>query len=181
MQKEPLTPKSKDYKAVESLYKAAFPAEEQAPLLFLFQRAKKDFIEFSAYYDGEALIGIVYQVAWGNIIYIVYLAVDATIRSKGCGSKILDEIKESYPDKRILLNIEVADETADNNPQRIKRKQFYARNGFADTGVKIKMFGVTYDMLSYNGPCSAKEFLTLHKKFLGPIIYAFMKPKLLSQ
>jgi len=110
----------------------------------------------------------------------MYLAIDASQRAKGYGSQILSQIREAYPNNRIILNIEAEDETADNNAERKKRKQFYMRNGYSSAGVFLKIMGVTYELLVCSGDCTAKEFLRLNKKFMGSLLFLFFKPKLVN-
>ena len=68
---------------------------------------------------------------------ILYLAVNDKIRSKGYGSAILQCIKQRFSNKAIALNIEPLDPKSDNYAQRIKRFEFYLKNGFVDTHYQI--------------------------------------------
>jgi len=172
--------KFKDFRAVANIYTSAFPPSGQAPMWFLLHRAKKTHIKFNAYYDGERVIGLAYFVVYARACYVVRLAVDTECQSKGYGSQLLDSIKAAYPNNRIILAIEMEDENADNNEQRKKRRQFYLRNGFVSTGISSELKGVTYDLLVCNGECTPAEFFVLYKKFLGAIVFAFLKPRLVS-
>jgi len=174
-----ITKNAKDFPVVASLYASAFPAAEQAPMPYLLKRAMKDYVDFHAYYDGEVFVGFTYSMTRENLTFIMYLAIDANHRAKGYGSQILSHIKEAYPNNRIILNIEIEDETAENNAERKKRKQFYMRNGYHSSGVFLKIMGVTYELLVCNGDCTAEEFLTLNKKFMGSLLFLFFKPKLI--
>jgi len=178
---ETVTTGLKEYRKVVKLYKSAFPKEEQAPMFFLLQRAKKDYIHFNAYYDNEALIGIAYLIVYDRISYVLYIATDAAVRSKGYGSQIIKHIKTQYPDNRIILNIEEEDEHANNIEQRKIRKQFYIKNGFTSPEIFMKLFGVTWELMVYNGTCTARDFLKLHKKALGPFIYYCTRPFISNQ
>jgi len=40
------------------------------------------------------------------------------------------------------------DENAANNEQRKRRREFYLRNGFKETGHGLKYFGVDYEIMS---------------------------------
>lgn len=52
------------------------------------------------------------------MVFILYLAVNDKIQSKGYGNKILNIIKENNMDKEITLNIKPLDKNADNYQQR---------------------------------------------------------------
>lgn len=175
----PITKNFKDFQMIEALYKSAFPEAEQAPMWFLLRRAKKDHIEFNAYYDGKVFAGFAYLISHSNVTFVLYLAIDSGHRSKGYGSQIINQIREAYPNNRIVLSIEAEDEHAENNAQRKKRKQFYQKNGYASSGFFLEMRGVTYEVLMCNGACTSAEFLAINKKFLGSILFSLMKPKLL--
>jgi len=172
-----ITKNLKDFPIVEALYTSAFPTAEQAPMPYLLKRTEKNYVEFHAYYDGDVFVGFTYSMTHENLTFVMYLAIDANHRAKGYGSQILNQIREAYPNNRIILNIEAEDETADNNAQRKKRKQFYMRNGYNTSGVFLKIMGVTYELLVCNGNCTAKEFLALNKKFMGSLLFLFFKPK----
>ena len=72
-----------------------------------------------------------------ELVFILYLAVNDKIRSKGYGSAILQCIKQRFSNKAIALNIEPLDPKSDNYAQRIKRFEFYLKNGFVDTHYQI--------------------------------------------
>jgi len=174
-----ITKNSKDFPIVEALYASAFPTAEQAPMPYLLKRAEKDYVEFHAYYDGDVFVGFTYVMTYDDLTFVMYLAIDASHRAKGYGSQILTQIKETYPSNRIILNIEAEDESAENNAERKKRKQFYLRNGYCASGTFMKIMGVTYELLVCNGDCTGKEFLALNKRFMGTLLFLFFKPKLI--
>jgi len=64
---EPITKKFKDFQAVKDLYTSAFPKVEQAPLWFVFWRAKNAYIDFTAYYDGDIFAGFTYIITHEDI------------------------------------------------------------------------------------------------------------------
>ena len=162
---KPVTRNSEDFQMIKTLYTSSFPKIEQTPMWFLLQRAKKDYVEFNAYYDGEVFVGFVYLMLHENLTYIMYIAIDTKHRSKGYGSQIMNHIREVYPNNRIILSIEAEDENAENNAQRIKRKQFYIKNGYSYSGISSEMRGVICETLISNGDCTTKEFLAINKKF----------------
>ena len=176
-----ITKKSKDFNLVKDLYYSAFPVSEQAPMWLLLKQAKKDFVNFVAYYDKDEFVGFTYTTTHGNLTYLLYIAINADIRSKGYGSQILNCIKDFYPDNRIILNIETEDEKADNNEERKKRKNFYTKNGYSPAGFLVNMNDGIFEMLINNGVCTSDEFLVLFKKYIGFIPSLFYKPKTIEQ
>ena len=160
-------------KDLKKLYKRAFPIEERAPYWLLKALAIKDSVKFYGIYNEKKFVGLVYNVYYKDIVFIFYLAIDETLRGQGYGTKILDSIKNKHENYRIILNIEEIDENSNNYKQRIKRKEFYIKNGFYDLNYKIKELGVTYEMLCYNKAnkkVTKEEYMQLMNNYLGSIL-----------
>ena len=94
-----------------------------------------------------------------KMIFIMFLAVDESLRTKGYGSAILKEIKNRYPDKKIMVSIEPCDDSAPDIEVRKRRKAFYRKNGYGETGYMIKLSGVVQEIMITNGDFDKKEFL----------------------
>ncbi|MEE0449606.1 MAG: hypothetical protein UC928_06895 [Collinsella sp.] len=98
-------------------------------------------------------------------IFVLYLAVNNRIRSKGYGTKMLDWLKHNT-NKIIVLNVEAIDPLAENAQQREKRISFYGRNGIVDTGCKFVDEGETYSVLTSDVEgFDAKEYESLLSSF----------------
>jgi len=169
---------SPDVSKVENLIHAQFPKNERMPMTFLLPRAEKDFVDFLAFYDKGEFCGFTYLITNNGLTFIQYLAVDGTVQSKGYGSMILDQIKAQYPNNRIVLNLQIQDEHAANSEQRIRRRAFYAKNGYQDTGIISHVHGNTLDTLILGGTTTTEEFQVLLKKFTGFLLGFFVKWKL---
>ena len=50
-----------------------------------------------------------------------------------------------------MLDIEPVDPSVPDNAMRIRRKQFYLRNGFLESGYMLKYLGLSFEIL-YAGP-----------------------------
>lgn len=165
-------------KKVKKLYNSAFPKEERIPILLLKLLARKNKAKFYGIYDNKKFVGLVYNVYYKDIIFIYYLAIDKESRGQGYGSKVLEFIKQKYSQYRIILSIEPVDKNANNYEQRIKRKEFYTKNGFRDANYTIKERNIIYDMLYCNKKVTLQEFQELIKNYFGKILYlCFYKNK----
>lgn len=165
-------------KEIKKLYREAFPRNERIPISILQLLTRKNKAKFYAIYDGEEFIGLLYNVYYKDIVLILYLAIDNKFRGKGYGSKVLDLIKQKYGKNRIILNIEQIDENSSNNKQRIKRKEFYQKNGFKSLGYTVKEGKEIYEMLCYSkndGKVSKEEYESLAKYFLRNFLYKVYK------
>lgn len=155
LQVKHITAKSDVYTYVKKLYKAAFPKEERIPMCLLMWRARVDWIQFLAFYDDGKFCGMAYIVYNNTLLDILYLAVDEKFRSQGYGQQILTYLAQSYK-RTIVLEVELPDKKASNYEQQIRRKAFYLRNGFMNTGYGIDINKVSFEILK-NKPEFQKE------------------------
>lgn len=175
--------KNKKYiNGAKELYNKAFPKNEQVPFFMLKFLARKGRANFYSIYDDDTFIGLIYIVYYEDIIFVFYLAIDESLRGRGYGSKILDEIKKKYKEYRIVLNIEEIDENSNNNAQRIRRKEFYIRNGFITLDYTVKELNIIYEMLCYsndegNKYVSKEEYNKLLNNFFGDFLYGIIYKK----
>lgn len=116
-----------------------------------------------------------------DIVFVFYLAIDEKLRGQGYGSKILNSIKSKYNNHRIILNIEEIDKSSNNYEQRVKRKEFYRKNGFYDLNYTIKEVGLIYEMMCYNKEnkeVSKEEYMELMKNYFGNILFKYVYRKI---
>jgi len=167
------------FKHIRDLYSTAFPRQEQVALPFLIRQTKKVSNKFDAFYDGDVFVGLTYTISYKDMTYLWYLATCAELRSKGYGSQIMQHLHETHADKRIILNLDVQDESAADSDIRKKRKEFYLRSGYSSTGYLCNFNGNKLDVMSINGYVAPDEFVSIFKEFFG-IMYFIAKPKILS-
>jgi hypothetical protein len=166
---ETVTRKNKDFKRVKELLITSFPKEQLLPLWLLLLSAKAKETDFLSFYDEEVLCGFAYVTTIGDISFVVYLAILPSMRSKGYGSAILNKIQSMHKAHKMLLYIDRCDEKALDYEKCLKRKQFYIKNGYMETGYLVETRKVIQEILIKNGVFDKEEFI----KFNGLI-----KPKL---
>lgn len=142
-----------DYKEVLEIYKKSFPKVEQFPILLLRLMSHLKGINSVAFYDDNKLCGFSYFLVNEETVFILFLAVNDKIRSKGYGSRIISWIKDNYPNRKIFLDVEKLEDNAVNEDQRIKRIEFYKRNGIFQTNQFFTYGNVIYEIL-----CTDKGF-----------------------
>ena len=167
------------FQHIKDLYSTAFPRQEQVPLPFLINQTKKESVKFDAFYDDDVFVGLTYTISYKDISYLWYLATRSDLRSKGYGSQIMQHLHEVHSDKRIILNLDVQDESAADNDIRKKRKEFYLKNDYTSTGYSCIFNGNKLDVMSINGHVAPDEFVSIFKEFFG-FMYFIAKPKILS-
>ena len=161
-------------KKVEKLYNSAFPKEERIPIWLLKFLARKNKAKFYGINDDKKFIGLVYNDYYKDIILIYYFAIDEELRGQGYGSRVLEYIKQKYNKNRIVLSIEQVDENSKNYKQRIKRKEFYMKNGFKESNYTIKERKVMYDMWYYSQDdkkVTSQEYQEMIKDYLSILLY----------
>ncbi|MGK7377285.1 GNAT family N-acetyltransferase [Planococcus sp. 1R117A] len=175
---EPLTKNSNEFAKVTELYDGSFPKNERIPMNLLLWKAKKDFVDFLVIYDEEIFVGFTYLITREDLTYVLYIAIDSRVRSKGYGGQALAEIKKKYPDNRIVLNIEVVDESASNYEQRVTRRKFYTRNGYEGSAYLYQDRWGLYEVMINGGKVDAEEFHALLKRFAGVLLFSVFKPQI---
>lgn len=143
---------------VKHIYKDAFPAKERMPFPMMVAMSKLWNTSFLAFYEGDTLCGFIYLAKNRKMVFVMFFAVDQKLRSKGYGSVILKEIGKRYSDKKIIISIEPCDEGVTDIDIRRRRKDFYMRNGYVETGYRMKLSGVEQEIIIANGSFSKNEF-----------------------
>ena len=162
---------------VKALYESAFPANERIPIKHLLDdKIEREFWAFFYKDDGEngavsRFCGFSNSITHGSITNIVYFAVVPELRSRGYGSKILQAIREKHPDARIVVDIEVEEDSKDAEEleRRNRRRDFYQHNGFDSSPVDYVWQGEHYRLLSAGGTVTEKEFRDFWKEILKDI------------
>ena len=145
---------------VRDIYFDSFPKNERMPFPIMVAMSKLWNTDFWGFYDNDTLCGFVYLAHNRKIVFVMFLAVDKTLRSKGYGSAILQEIQNKYPNKKIIISIEPCEPNSPDIKLRTKRKDFYMRNGYKETGYMMKLNGVVQEIIIINGEFSKKQFRT---------------------
>lgn len=152
-----ITEQSNELAQIEEIYRNAFPDNERKPLSPLLQDTS-GCSEVISFYDKDLFCGFACLLTQRDITHIIYFAIDDHLRGKGYGSAALTAMHEMKPLNRIIVDIETEKKLAFNNQQRRKRKQFYLRSGYIESGVKYNWRKESYEILVYGGTISKQEF-----------------------
>ena len=96
---------------------------------------------------GAEPCGFAFNVIAGEFVYVVYLAVNAHVRSNGYGSRMLAQIRKAHAGRTAVLEIEPMLEDAPNYAQRVRRLAFYERNGFSRADYVLREDEMDYEVL----------------------------------
>lgn len=162
---------------IKRIYFEAFSKKERMPFPMMVAMSKLWNTQFWGFYDGDAPCGLIYLASNRKIIFVMFFAVDKSLRSKGYGSSILRQLKNEYPDKKIIISIEPCSANASDIALRKRRKSFYLRNGYKETGYMVKMNGVVQEIIITNGKFVKQEF----RSFLAFYSNGILWPKIWAQ
>lgn len=150
--------RSRRKQEIKQLYLAAFPKEDRMPFWMMVAMSYLRSTEFLAFYDKDDLCGFVYMATINRQTFVMFLAVPEALRSKGYGSQILAQVQSLHPNNKIVISIEPCDADAKDIDLRVRRKQFYLANGYAETGCLIRLGGKTQEIIIKNGVFHIREF-----------------------
>lgn len=177
-----LAPHSPEYGQIETLFLSAFPKEERPPFRRLKRKADQGKGDMLCAMDGDRFVGFAYMVQHQDLAYLFFLAVDEKKRGKGYGSAILQSVRRMYAGYRIFLAREQLDRNAPNYDQRVKRREFYLRNGFQDLTCAIKEADVVFDAMSVDGrPITAAEYDALISRWMGRLLKRIVDMRLIER
>lgn len=158
MHTEQITKHHPDSERVRALYEASFPEQERHPFELLLDETKTS-MELFGFYEDTLFCGFAALLNWQDISHIVYFAVPPELRGQGVGSRVLQTIHNAKRGQRIIVDIEQECVGCDNPEQRIRRRQFYLRNGYQPTEIAYHWHGDDYIILSHGGPLTHAEFI----------------------
>ncbi len=156
---------------VKALYESSFCEEERKPFSRLLQMYKRNTVDFFVITEENGtFLGFIFMESYKDLVFVDYFAIMECYRSHGVGSKTLLLItKELYSTKRILLEINMNDNSEENQ----RRKIFYIRNGFTINPYKVCVFGIRMVVMSANGSVTFAEYFKLRKHY-APVIQKFI-------
>lgn len=169
---------SHSFWTIRKLYLTAFPPIERFPFFYLYRKSISQEIDFFVLYDESKLIGLLYITKNGDTSIVFYFAILENMRNNQYGSRALEWLQTHSKTKNITLLLEWQDPTADNYEIRKRRKAFYLRNGFKETGFIHNSLDKTahYEIISTTGTFNQSEYLKAVEVLYPPNFSAEIKP-----
>lgn len=172
-----LTNDRKYLKELKALYKEAFPKEERKPFVFIEKLQKEGKCVIHSAVEGGKFAGLAIILQDEEFALLDYLAVNPEIRGSGIGSKMLDELKKIYGDKCLFLERETVLKNCDNPEQRNRRRHFYLKNGFSDSGIFINVYTVDMTLMTFGRSITFEKYSNFLRKTLGELVFNRIKVK----
>ena len=139
---------SPDIPALEEINEEAIPECERNSFRDLMDTGAT---VFGIYEDGP--VGFLVVREYKAILYLAYLAVKSELRSKGIGGKALEELVSKHADHMVVVEYEAPNPASPENELNIRRKGFYKRHGFCETG-----YFTFYDDTEFEIGCAGMKF-----------------------
>ena len=139
-----------DKKLLRKIYENSFPKEERFPFWILRCCAKGRHARLYALIDhkSDKVVGMQFTVMYPDttdiITYLMYFAIAEEHRNEGHGGRALKSLVSRLDN--VLLCIEKPSVNPDD--MKLRRKNFYLKSGFFETGYFIEDTGVVYELLS---------------------------------
>ncbi len=152
-----------------------FPPDELKPLNLLLKMVENGLCTYYALFSGQEVLSYFGLCVKGGYALVDYLAVNPNYRGQGIGTKTLTYLKQAAKNNIILVECEDT-AAAPNSAElsiRNRRIAFYERAGFKLCGVKSKLFGVDYLLLTYpeNAKNPKEGYKTVYLSMLGKDLY----------
>ena len=159
----------RERKLIKKLYLRAFPKAERKPFSTICRMAAKGMMETLIIVDQGYMAGLAITAKYKDMVLLDYFAVSEAFRGRQCGSRALKLLKERYEGQRFILEIETPDDAALNQVQRVRRKNFYLRNGMQETGIRVRLCGVPMELLSFGCSITFDEYLDIYRHAVNPV------------
>lgn len=160
---EKITENGRYWDEVNELAKEAFPPKEYLAPQKLVEMAETDTVDFFALSEQGMFVGFIVVQTYKDLAYLFFLAINPSYRSKGYGGRAIETLKAEYPGKKQVVDFEMLDDNAGNNEQRKRRRNFYLRNGYKETGLFLSYLGVDYEVFCMDADFKAEDFKEMMK------------------
>lgn len=153
MELKPITRESADKAALQAINEEAIPEQERCSMDELFDTGADGNLEVLGIYVSGEPVGFLAVRKYKRVRYLAYFAVRADLRSQGIGSAAIQELFRQHPECQTIVEYESPDFDDADRDLRLRRKHFYLRNGFYETG-----WNTCYDGMEFEIGCSDPVF-----------------------
>lgn len=159
--------KREHWKVIRNLYQSAFPDYEKKPFWLIRLKNMQGKADVWYIEEEDRFVGLGITMSAPGLILLDYFAIDEKLRGRGYGSKALRALQEQYADRRFFLEIESIFDECDNVEQRMRRKEFYLRNGMTEMKMMVNLFGTDMEVLGYNCKLEFERYKTVYEYTYG--------------
>lgn len=159
----------REWMQIYCLYRTSFPRSERKPFSIILSMHRRGKTDVWCFRRNGRFAGFAATINGGNLILLDYLAVSRGCRNAGVGSAALAELKRAYAGRGLFVEIESTGEACDDLEQRLRRQQFYRKNGLLSMGVSAYVFGVRMDLLGWNCSVDFDRYRDFYAEHYSPM------------
>lgn len=160
----------KNIRKFKKLYKESFPDSERKPYYLMQYLKHKGIMELFELSDNGVFCGLFVTVVCGELVLVDYLAVSPELQGRGIGSAAIGLARKKYSGKKLFLEIESTLKPCEDLENRLRRKNFYIKNGLTPCDFAVDLFGVEMEILTFGEKVDYDEYLQLYREMAGKII-----------
>ena len=144
---------------IRLLYESSFPPNERMPFERILQKRDGGIMRLLSVEgeDGEFL-GFANIALCLDVLALNYFAILPEKQGRGYGTAVIRLLRERYPDRSVIIDIEDDAVESDNPEQRIRRRAFYERLGFSAMPFRVTIFGVPSIIMSSGRHYTFEEY-----------------------
>lgn len=164
-------------KEIRQLYRQSFPKLERVHFHILKNIVHRKCGKFYPITINHKFLGFFFAVKSEKLTYLFFFALKKEVRNKGYGSQALLKILSKFKEQKICLLTEMI-RPREKDEIRIRRKNFYLRHHFKESGYFFKENNVWYEMLCTDDHFIAQDYIKLMKNAFSKLEYRFFfKPQ----
>lgn len=152
---------------VYRLYKKAFPFYERKSFSIIKSMNERKAADIWIINNKNSFAGFAITLNHEDLILLDYFAISPNMRGNGLGGKALRELQKIYSNKRLFLEIETTFSDSKNKHERLRRKDFYLKNGMSELGFSVNLFGTEMEVLGYECSLSFEEYKSIYTHYFG--------------
>lgn len=156
-----------DYDRIYALYRTSFPPTERKPFSRICRNCQNGKMVMWVIQENMDFLGFFACAVHEEMVLIDYFAIMPSKRGRGIGTNAIKLLSDIYPKSYLFLEIEMQNRKAANAEQRTRRKDFYLRNGFQETGIAWNMYGVPMEVLCYRKRLSRSQCERMYRYLYG--------------
>ena len=157
-----------DWLRLYRLYLSAFPREERKPFSIIRRMYREGNTDVWCVCRRGKMLGMATTVNGEGLILLDYLAMDSRVRGQGIGSQVLAMLQEMYGHCGLFVEIESTRQSGADQPQRLRRKEFYRRGGMESLGVYAVVFGVKMELMGSRCALNFSDYRGFYENYYSP-------------
>ena len=165
-----------DWFRVWQLYRQAFPPSERKPFSIIRSMYRKGQTDLWCIRKNSRFVGFASTVNSPEVILLDYLATVPQYRGQGIGSAALQLLKQQYLGKGVFVEIEETRDPGDDQPLRIRRRQFYESAGMVALDVTVMVFGVKMELLGWGCRMDFDSYKAFYHDHYNPWAAEHIRP-----